>query len=130
METIESRKQKIITISEIIGLNPTWCLAIADVESSMGINQLSPTGAKGVYQLTNIAFKDLRQDMERKNDDTIDILCGLAFLYLLKRRWGSETEATLHYCDPAVKTDYLEKMKKAMAKFEKELEGTHQSGNS
>ncbi len=118
MENVTSRKEKIIAISKIIGLNPAWSLAIAEIESSMGVNQLSPSGAKGVYQLTNIAFKDLRQDMERKNDDTIDILCGLAFLYLLKRRWGSEIEATLHYCDPAVKTDYLEKMQKAMANFE------------
>ena len=122
MKNVQSRKSKIKAIAEVVGLNPAWCLAIAEVESSMGINQLSPTGARGVYQLTSIAFKDLQLGMEKKNDDTTDILCGLAFLYLLKRRWGSEIEATKKYCDPAVRDAYVEKMKKAREKFKKELE--------
>jgi membrane-bound lytic murein transglycosylase MltF len=87
-----------------------WPVAVAMTESSLGVNQKSPTGAKGVFQMTSIAMKDLLLEMENKNDDVVDILCGTAFLYLLLKRWGTIEEATAHYCDPKDRDFYVERV--------------------
>ena len=52
---------KIKAFAPQLGVDPSWAAAIAMTESSLGINQLSPTGARGVFQMTSIAMKDLLQ---------------------------------------------------------------------
>ena len=103
-------KEKIIKSAEAIGLDPLWPLAIAMTESSLGLKQKSPTGCKGVFQMSSIAMKDLLQEMEKVDDDLIDISCGIAFLYLLLKRHKSIEEATAHFCDPNDRSFYVDKV--------------------
>jgi hypothetical protein len=87
------------------------------VESSLGMVQLSRTGCKGVFQMSTIAMKDLLQEMEKQDDDMIDILCGLLFLRLLLKRWKTHEEATAHFCDPNDRSFYLGKVTQYMRIF-------------
>ena len=103
-------EDRIKAVCDLLGVNPAWALAIAEVESAMGKYQLSPTGARGVFQLTSIAMKDLRYHMERTDDDMIDICCGILFLRLLLKRHKTEEEATKHYCDPNDRETYVPKV--------------------
>lgn len=111
-------KEKIIKIAEAIGLNPSWALAIAMTESSLGEKQKSPTGCRGVFQMSSIAMKDLLIEMEKADDDIIDIACGLAFLHLLLKRHKSFDNATAHFCDPNDKWFYIERMRDFMKEFD------------
>ena len=86
-------------------------------ESSLGLNQKSGTGARGVFQMTSIAMKDLLQEMEKQDSDIIDILCGIAFLYLLEKRWGTMEEATKHFCDPKDRDFYWNRVKGYIEEF-------------
>ena len=103
-------EDKIREVCELIGFPVSLALAIAEVESAMGKYQLSPTGARGVFQMTSIAMKDLLLEMERHDDEWVDILCGLAFLHVLKRRWKEPEAIVKRYCDPAEKDAYWEKV--------------------
>ena len=111
-------KEKIIKIAEAIGLNSSWALAIAMTESSLGEKQKSPTGCRGVFQMSSIAMKDLLIEMEKADDDIIDIACGLAFLHLLLKRHKSFDNATAHFCDPNDKWFYVERMRDFMKEFD------------
>jgi len=93
-------KEKIEKIAPLFGLDPLWPISIAMIESSLGVKQLSSTGCKGVFQMSSIAMKDLLQEMKRVDDDLIDIVCGVAFLYLLLKRHKTIESATEHFCDP------------------------------
>ena len=106
--------RKIVKISKIFGIDSKWPLAIAMTESSLGINQKSPTGCRGVFQMSSIAMKDLLYEMEKDDDDLIDIFAGIAFLRLLLKRWKTIEEATLHYCDPNDRDFYLKRVKDYM----------------
>jgi membrane-bound lytic murein transglycosylase MltF len=106
---------KIIKISEFFGVDPKWAAAVAMTESSLGLYQVSKTGCKGVFQMSSIAMKDLLLEMTNKDDDLIDIACGIAFLYLLKKRWGSIESATYHYCDPNDRVFYIDRVKQYMS---------------
>ena len=108
---------KIRIVAKALGIDPDWAAAVAMTESALGLHQLSKTGAKGVFQMTTIAMKDLLLEMEKKDDDMIDIACGVLFLRLLLKRWKTEEEATGHFCDPADRGFYIDRMKK----FRKEL---------
>ena len=112
---LDTTEKKIVDMARYFGVDPAWALAIAEVESSVGEHQLSPTGAKGVFQMTSIAMKDLLLEMQAKDDDMIDIACGILFLRLLKKRWGSIEEATSHYCDPNDRHFYISKVLALMA---------------
>ena len=114
-------KEKIIKIAEAIGLNSSWALAIAMTESSLGEKQKSPTGCRGVFQMSSIAMKDLLIEMEKYDDDAIDILCGIAFLHLLLKRHKTFDQATAHFCDPADKWFYLDRMRKFKKEFDDEF---------
>jgi membrane-bound lytic murein transglycosylase MltF len=103
-------KNKIVKIAEVIGLDPAWAVAIAMTESSLGLKQKSPTGCKGVFQMSSIAMKDLLKEMEKSDDDIIDITCGLAFLHLLLKRHKTIEEATKHFCDPADREFYVDRV--------------------
>ena len=105
-------KTKIETMAQLFCVDIEWAIAIAMVESSLGLNQKSPTGAKGVFQMTQVAMKDLWLLMGEVDDDLVDISCGILFLRLLKKRWGSLEEATKHYCDPADIDFYVPKVMK------------------
>ena len=108
------RKKLIEQVASIIGIDPKWAVAISMTESSIGQHQLSPTGCKGMFQMSSIAMKDLLQEMEKQDDDIIDILCGLAFLHLLYKRHGTIDAATLHYCDPNDRRFYLARVRNFM----------------
>ncbi len=107
---------QIKALAMIYEVPAAWALAIAEQESNLGEYQLSKTGAKGVFQMTRIAMLDLLQEMVRRDDDLIDISCGILFLRLLLRRHGSIEEATPKFCDPKDRGFYvpavLDKMKK------------------
>ena len=107
-------KQNIERIAEFFGLDPSWPVAVAMTESSLGLNQKSPTGCLGVFQMSGIAMKDLLKEMEKRDDDLIDITCGVAFLYLLLRRWGTINDATAHFCDPNDRNFYVDQVLKYM----------------
>jgi len=100
-------KDKIEQMATLFKIDPTWATAIAMVESSLGISQCSVSGCNGVFQMSSIAMKDLREEMVKYDDDLIDIACGVAFLYLLLRRHKTIEEATNHFCDPADRDFYL-----------------------
>lgn len=103
-------KEKIKIIAQAIGLDPSWAISVAMVESSLGMHQKSPTGCSGVFQMSAVAMKDLLQEMPKADDETIDILCGLAFLYLLLKRHKTMREATSHFCDPNDRSFYIDKV--------------------
>ncbi|MBU2346572.1 MAG: transglycosylase SLT domain-containing protein [Gammaproteobacteria bacterium] len=110
-------KTKIDFYSRLFGVDPLWAAAVAMVESALGEHQKSPTGARGVFQMTSIAMKDLLQSMEVIDDDTLDIVCGIAFLKLLLKRWKTIEVATNHYCDPGDISFYLARVEKFMGEF-------------
>jgi hypothetical protein len=114
-------KQKIELLSKVFGIDPNWALGVAMVESSLGLYQKSPTGCRGVFQMSGIAMKDLLYQMENYDDDLIDIACGILFLRLLLKRWKSEEKATAHYCDPNDLHFYLNKVQKYMQEFKEEV---------
>ena len=103
-------RAKIETIARLADIDPTWVTAVAMTESSLGLNQKSPTGARGVFQMTTIAMKDLLLEMENSDDELTDIFCGVAFLRTLLWRWGSIDDATLHYCNPKDRHFYLKRV--------------------
>lgn len=100
-------KAKIEEFASLFGIPSDWATAIALSESSLGSVQESPTGCKGVFQMSTIAMKDLWLEMSKNDEELIDIACGCAFLYLLLRRHKSIEEATLRYCDPNDRHFYL-----------------------
>lgn len=114
---------KIIAVAGIFDIDPLWASAVAMTESSLGLNQVSPTGAKGVFQMTSIAMKDLLQEMGKSDDDLIDIFAGVAFLRLLLKRWGSEEEATKRYCDPNDRDFYLDRVRLYKEEFNEFFKG-------
>jgi hypothetical protein len=115
-----ANKDTIEAISAIVGIDPDWAVAIALVESSLGLNQMSTTGCRGVFQMSSIAMKDLLLSMDNKDDDMIDILCGIAFLWLLYKRHGSIEAATNKYCDPADRGFYWNRVNGYMEQFKQE----------
>jgi hypothetical protein len=112
-------EDKIKAVCDLLGVNPNWAMAVAKVESAMGKYQKSPTGARGVFQMTSIAMKDLLWAMEKRDDDMIDVCCGVLFLRLLLRRWKTESEATKRYCDPNDMATYVPKVLMLMEQLEK-----------
>jgi membrane-bound lytic murein transglycosylase MltF len=110
-------KSSIETFAVLLDVDPSWATAIAMTESSLGEHQQSPTGCLGVFQMSSIAMKDLLQNMSG-DDDLIDIVCGVAFLRLLMKRWKTIENATLHFCDPADRHFYLDRVKKFMRELE------------
>lgn len=107
-------KLKVETVSRMFDVDPKWAVAVAMTESSLGENQLSPTGCKGVFQMSRIAMEDLRLAMGAKDDDLVDIVCGIAFLRLLLKRHGGTEEATKKFCDPKERDRYWAKVKRYM----------------
>lgn len=110
-------KDRITLLSVVMGLDPKLTVAIAMTESSLGLNQKSPTGCKGVFQMSSIAMKDLLQEMVKVDDEIIDIACGLAFIHLLVRRWKTTEEVVAHFCDPKDFDFYLERVNYYMENF-------------
>ena len=110
-------KAKIIKIATAMGIDPLFAVAVAMTESSLGLNQKSPTGCVGVFQMSSIAMKDLLQEMKNNNDDIIDIACGLAFLHLLLKRHQTIDSAVSHFCDPKDRDFYIERVKYYMDAF-------------
>ena len=118
-------KDKIIKFATAMGVDPLWALSVAMVESSLGLHQKSPTGCRGVFQMSSIAIKDLLQEMEKTDDETIDITCGLAFLSLLLGRHGTIEAATAKFCDPKDRDFYIVKVMDYMEAFKQIDAGTN-----
>ena len=97
-------------ISEILGVDSKWTVAVAFVESSLGENQKSPTGCRGVFQMSSVAMKDLLLEMEKKDDDLIDICCGILYLRLLLKRHKTLEAATAKFCDPKDRSFYVDRV--------------------
>ena len=112
--TQRDTKTKIESFSAMVGVDPAWAVAVAFVESSLGLHQKSPTGCRGVFQMSSIAMKDLLIEMEKYDDDWIDICCGVLFLKLLLKRHGSTEAATAKYCDPKDRSFYVDRVLKTM----------------
>jgi len=110
-------KEKIKVIAGFLGIDSNWACAVAMTESSLGLHQKSPTGCRGVFQMSGIAMKDLLYSMEKVDDDLVDIACGVLFLRLLLKRWKSEAEATSHYCDSNDRGFYLDRVADYMLEF-------------
>lgn len=108
-------KTKIEQMAAILGVDPEWAVAIAFVESSLGLHQKSPTGCRGVFQMSTIAMKDLWLEMEKADDEMVDICCGLLFLRLLLRRHKTIKEATSRFCDPKDRGFYVNRVLAKMA---------------
>jgi hypothetical protein len=70
--------------------------------------------------MSSIAMKDLLKEMEKTDDDIIDITCGLAFLHLLLKRFKTIEEATRHFCDPNDKDFYIKRVFDYMKEFSNE----------
>ncbi len=104
-------KAKVEFYARLFGIDPKWAVAIAMTESSLGLYQKSPTGCLGVFQMSGIAMQDLRESMDEVDDDLVDIVCGVAFLRLLLKRWDSIDIATAHFCDPSDRHFYIERVK-------------------
>lgn len=99
-------------------MSPEWPLAVAMTESSLGLNQLSPTGCRGTFQMSTIAMKDLLAEMGKSDlGNIIGITCGVLFLRLLKQRWGSEQSATSHFCDPKDRDFYIKRVEEYLTSF-------------
>lgn len=107
-------KVKIEFFAKLFGIDPKWAVAVGRVESSLGIAQKSPTGCSGVFQMSTIAMKDLLLSMRDIDDDLVDIVCGLAFLRLLLKRWKTIEKATAHFCDPNDRSFYIDRVKRYM----------------
>lgn len=110
-------KVKIEFFARLFGIDSKWAVAIAMVESSLGINQSSPTGCLGIFNMSTVAMRDLRKEMAKSDNDLIDIACGVGFLSLLLDRWKSIEEATAHFCNPADKEFYLTRVNSYMSLF-------------
>ena len=110
-------KTKIEIFARIFNVDSTWASAIAMTESSLGLNQLSPTKCRGVFQMSSIAMKDLLLTMDQVDDDLIDVICGLAFLRLLLKRHGNQEQATKHFCDPLDRGYYWDRVRYFMGEF-------------
>ena len=113
-------KVKIEFFSKLFDIDPLWASSVAMVESALGTAQKSPTGCLGVFQMSTIAMKDLLLSMEMIDDDLVDIVCGIAFLKLLLKRWGNIEKATEKFCNPKDRYFYFTKVKKYMELFGKD----------
>jgi hypothetical protein len=111
-------KSKIEFISSFFNIDKKWAVAVAMTESTLGLHQKSKTNCRGVFQMSTIAMKDLLLTMEAIDDDLVDIVCGVAFLRLLLRRWKTIDEATNHFCDPNDRDFYLGRVKRYMKEIE------------
>ncbi|MFH2076619.1 MAG: transglycosylase SLT domain-containing protein [Pseudomonadota bacterium] len=110
-------RDKIREVAQALGVNPAWAVSVAMTESSLGMKQKSPTGCRGVFQMSGIAMKDLLQEMEKADDEIIDIACGVAFLHLLLDRHKTIEKATGHFCDPKDRDFYIARVKEYMGIF-------------
>lgn len=113
IETMETIRK----VADVLGVDPSWAVSVAMVESSLGEKQKSPTGCRGVFQMSSIAMKDLLQEMEKSDDDLVDIACGLAFLHLLLKRHKTIEAATAKFCDPNDRDFYVSKVINYMEVF-------------
>lgn len=108
---------KIVNVAAALCVDPAWAAAVAMTESSLGMNQKSPTGCRGVFQMSRIAMLDLLLEMEKRDDDLIDIACGISFLHLLFKRHKTIEDATAKFCDPKDRDFYIDRVKKYMKEF-------------
>lgn len=86
-------KEKIRSEAEKVGLNPELMISIATWESHFDPEVISPAGAKGIFQLTDITIKDIDERFSFKIEDPFNVdqnITGamLYFKWLLDRYEG------------------------------------------
>jgi len=114
----EAVLESVRSIAKVLGVSQEWASAIALTESSLGLKQKSPTGCRGVFQMSSVAMKDLLWEMENvQEDETIDICCGILYLKLLLKRHLTVEKATGKYCDPNDREFYVPKVMRLMKEF-------------
>ena len=118
----EEIKKAIFDIAKIVDVDPALAMAIAKIESGFGFQQKSKTGARGIFQMTSIAMKDLLLYMESHTDDIVDILVGLAFLKVLSTRWNKDEQRIAEkYCDPKDRDWYPAKALELAETYRREI---------
>lgn len=110
-------KEKVELAAKLFNIDPAWATAVAMTESSLGENLLSPTGCRGVFQMSTIAMKDLLLAMAKVGYELIGIVCGVAFLWLLLQRHNTLEQATKHFCDPNDRDFYWDRVQQFMIDF-------------
>ena len=115
-------KNTVAAFAKLQKIPPAWAVSIAMAESSLGLFQRSPTGAKGLGGMTSIAMKDLLQVMEYKDDEIVDASCFGAYLHVLLDRFKTVEVATFHYCDPKDRDFYVKRVMDYMKEFEEDLQ--------
>lgn len=118
MNFTEKQKDIILKIKGLTGLvimDHKLPCSLALVESSLGLKQKSPTGCKGVFNMSSIAMKDILIEMEKIDDDWNDILCGIAFIRVLLKRHKSLDEIIAKFCDPKDRHFYVDRVKGHMS---------------
>lgn len=97
----ETIKDKIISKAQEFGLDPELMLKIAQRESQLDPRAISPKGAKGIYQLTDITIKQIKtlgfvvRDPYDINQNIIGGMMYFKWLYGLYEGETGQLEKTL-----------------------------------
>lgn len=121
MLTEDDVKKMIFKVCKAVGVDPAVAMAISEIESQHGMYRQSPTGARGVFQMTSIAMKDLLIEMAEPDRQALGICCGVAFIRLLMTRHEDELTAISKYCDPDDREWYPEKVLRLAEKYRREI---------
>ena len=90
---------KVRVAAQQAGIDPHMAASVANKESGFDVEAKSPTGVKGVMQVSGIAAKDLGYDpKDVRNNPDLNIMAGVQYL----AKHGLEK-----YPDPAVKNSYV-----------------------
>ena len=90
---------KVRVAAQQAGIDPHMAASVANKESGFDTEAKSPTGVKGVMQVSGIAAKDLGYDpKDVRNNPDLNITAGVQYL----AKHGLEK-----YPDPAVKNSYV-----------------------
>lgn len=91
-------KSIIIAAANEEGVPVTTALKIAKLESNFNPRAVSPTGAKGLFQMTSIATKDVQQRMGYSLKDPFDprdnARAGMKYIKLVARDLGARLDET------------------------------------
>lgn len=90
---------KVRVAAQQAGIDPHMAASVANKESGFNTEAKSPTGVKGVMQVSGIAAKDLGYNpQDVRNNPDLNIMAGVQYL----AKHGLEK-----YPDPAVKNSYV-----------------------
>jgi len=91
-------KSVIIAIANQEGVPAATALKIAKLESNFNPSAVSPTGAKGLFQMTSIATRDVQQRAGYSLKDPFDVkdnaTAGIKYIKLVARDMGARLDET------------------------------------